>query len=148
MAEVIRALRDTPLPTLFVIIGFVMLSVGFGLRVQAVINVDQINKTYAKIVGIVFLVLGLVLYGTSLVSNVGFQPTDPFLVYYLVAVPMVVVLYWAMLKSTNGETQIRAAKLSFMLVGALVAVVVLWRVLDVYFYLHAPDPQRSIPLGL
>src|SRR5262245_14817175 len=102
MADVIRELRDTPLPTLFLLIGFVRLSVGFVLRVQAVINVDQINKTYAKIVGIVFLVLGLVLHGTGFISNVAFQPTDTFLVYYLVAVPMVVGLYWAMLKFTKG----------------------------------------------
>lgn len=150
MADFIRALVDTPLPTLLVIIGFVMLSVGFGLRVRVVFDVDRINKTYAKAIGIVLLVVGLVPYVSSLVPDVSSQPTeasDPFLIYYLVTVPVVVGLYWATLKFTNGPTQLRAARGTFMLVGALVTVVVLWRAMDVFFYVGAPD-RHTIPLGL
>jgi TIR domain len=48
------------------------------------------------------------------------RQTDPFLVYYLVSVLIIVGWYWAALKFNNGEMQIRAAKYSFLLVGALV----------------------------
>ncbi len=150
MADIIRALADTPIPTLLVIIGFMMLSVGFGLRLMVVFDVDRINKTYAKAIGIVLLGVGLVPYVSSLVPDVSTQPpeaSDPFLIYYLVTVPVVVGLYWATLKFTNGPTQLRAARGSFILVGALVTIVVLWRAMDVFFYVSAPE-GHTIPLGL
>lgn len=152
MADIIRALKDTPLPTLLVILGVVMLSVGFGVRLKVFVDVDHINKTYARIMGIVFLVIGLVPYLSSLAPTVKLQPaeaTDPFLVYYLISVPIVLGLYWIVLKFTRGEMQVRAAKYSFMLVGFLATVAVLWRAMDVYFYLNASGHHpRTTPLGL
>ena len=52
MGDAIRALAETPLPTLLVIIGIVMLSVGIGVKIKAFIDVSRINKTYAKAIGI------------------------------------------------------------------------------------------------
>ena len=78
---------------------------------------------------------------------VTYVSTDPFLIYYLASVLVIVGLYWATLKFNSGEMQIRAAKRSFMLVGALVTAAVLWRAMDVYFYVSASD-RHSIPLGL
>ena len=150
MADIIRALKDTPIPTLLLLIGVLMLSVGFGVRLKIIFDVDQINKTYAKIMGTVFLVFGLVPYSLSLAPNVLFQPdaaTDPFLVYYVVSVPIVIGLYWAALKFTKGEIQIYTAKRCFMFVGCLATVAVLWRAMDIYFYLNASDRPRSMPPG-
>ena len=150
MADIIRALKDTPLPTLFLAIGFVMLCVGFGLRFRAVVDVGQLNKTYAKLIGTVFLLFGLVPYVSSFGTGVLFHRSqDPFLLYYLASVPIIVGLYWTVLRYNNGEAQIRAARLAFLLTGALVTMVVLWRAMDVYFYLNATDRlPGALPVGL
>lgn len=150
MADIIRSLADTPLPTLLAIIGFLTLSVGFGLRVRVVFDVDRINKAYAKTIGAVLLLIGLVPYGSNLVRDVSPQlpdTGDPFLIYYLVSVPIIVCLYWATLHFTEGQTQLRAAKGVFMLVGSLVTLVVVWRAMDVFFYISSPD-KHSVPLAL
>lgn len=152
MADIIRALKDTPLPTLFLAIGFVMLCVGFGLRFRAVFDVGQLNKTYAKIIGTLFLLFGLVPYTSSFAPAVLFQQgqsRDPFLLYYLASAPIIVGMYWTVLRYNNGEAQIRAARLAFLLTGALVTMVVLWRAMDVYFYLNATDRlSGALPVGL
>ena len=132
------------------IIGFVALSVGFGLRIRVVFDVDSINKTYAKAIGLVLLVVGVLLYLPSLVTDVFSGLTkarDPFLIYYFVAGLGIVCMYWATLKFTKGQAQLRAARASFMLVAALVTVVLLWRVMDVFFYVRGSGP-RPIPLAL
>ncbi len=149
-SDIFRALAATPVPTVLVIIGFVALSVGFGLRIRVVVDVDKINKTYAKTIGLVLLVVGVVLYLPSLVTDAFFGLTkarDPFLIYYFVAGLGIVCIYWAALKFTKGPAQLRAAKGSFTLVAALVTVVVLWRVMDVFFYMRGAGP-RPIPLAL
>ncbi len=148
--EIIRLLADTPLPTLLVVIGFVMLSVGFGLKVRAVIDVDSINRTYAKIIGYILLLVGLVLYIMNIVPETGPQPesaTDPFFLYYLVSVPVIVFFYWITLKLTNGKMQIRTMKLSFIFIGTLLTFAVLWRAMDVYLYVNS-EATRSVPVGL
>jgi hypothetical protein len=152
MADIIRALKDTPLPTLFVLIGFVMLSVGFGLKIKAVVDVDKINTTYAKVLGTIFLVFGMIPNMSSFFPNFKFttsEITDPFLIYYLVAVPVVLGLYWAVLRFNSGKMQLRATKYSLLLVAGLVFFVALWRAMDVYFYLNASSHHLgNIPLGL
>ena len=149
-SDILRALEATPLPTALVIIGFVALSVGFGLRIRVVFDVDRINQTYAKAIGLVLLVVGLLLYLPSLVTDVFSGLTrarDPFLIYYFVAGLGIVCMYWATLKFTKGQAQLRSTRGSFMLVAALVTVVVLWRVMDVFFYVRGSGP-RPIPLAL
>ena len=154
MLEIIQALRDTPLPTLLVIIGFIMLCVGFGLNIVSIFDTSKMNKLFAKIIGLALLVTGLVPYTFSIFANIGLpRLKDPFLVYYLVSVPGVMVLCWVILKFPSGDMQVRAAKLSYILIGALVTITVLWRALDVYFYLtgYNPDEKPSpdqVPLAL
>ena len=82
MADIFKALVDTPLATLLVIFGFIMLSVGFGLRVTVVIDVDNINKTYAKIIGSFLLLVGIIPYVFNTINRIMGQKsgfTDPFL---------------------------------------------------------------------
>lgn len=149
-SDILRTLGATPVPTALVIIGFVALSVGFGLRIRVVFDVDSINKTYARTIGLVLLVVGVLLHLPSLVTDVISGLTkarDPFLIYYLVAVFGIVCMYWATLKFTNGQVQLRATRASFRLVATLVTVVVLWRVMDVFFYMRGSGP-RPVPLGL
>ena len=147
-SDIFRALEATPVPTALVVIGFVALSVGFGLRIRVVFDVDLINKTYAKAIGLVLLVVGVLLYLPSLVTDAFSGLTearDPFLIYYFVVGLSIVCIYWAALKFTNGQAQLRAAKGSFVLVAALVTFVVLWRAMDVFFYVRGSGP---IPLAL
>jgi hypothetical protein len=149
-SDIFRVLEATPVPTALVIIGFVALSVGFGLRIRVVVNVDRINKTYAKAVGLVLLVTGVLLYLSNLVSDVFSGVTkvrDPFLIDYVVAGSGIVFIYWATLKFTKGPVQLRATRSGFILVAALATVVVLWRALDVFFYVRGSGP-RPIPLAL
>lgn len=147
--DIIKAVLDAPLSTLVLIFGFLTLSVGYGLRVRVVFDVERINKTYAKVAGVILLVIGFSLRVYSAESG-AFSATifsDPFFAYYLVIVPLVVGLYWATLKFTNGPTQLRATGLSFKFVGAFVTIVVLWRLVDVIFYVKKPGPD-TLPTGL
>lgn len=149
-SDIFQAVATTPAPTALLIIGFVALSVGFGLRIRVVFDVDSINKTYAKAIGLALLVVGVLLYLPSLkgdIFSVLTKAKDPFLIYYFVAVLGIVCVYWAMLKFINGQAQLRAARSGFMLVAALITVVVLWRAMDVFFYVYGSGP-RPIPLAL
>ncbi len=149
-SDIFRALAATPVPTVLVIIGFIALSVGFGLRIRVAVDVDKINKTYAKAVGLVLLVIGVLLYLPSLVTDAFSGLTgmkDPFLIYYFVTGLGIVSIYGAALRFTRGQAQLRAAKGSFTLVAASVTVVVLWRVIDIFFYMRGSGP-RAIPLAL
>src|SRR5215471_9066595 len=148
--DIFQALAGTPVPTILVIIGFVALSVGFGLRIRVVFDVDNINKAYAKTIGFVLLALGIVLYLPGLMTDVfsGLKPTDdPFLIYYFVGGLVIVTLYWAILKFTNEQAQLHAARGSFIFVAAVVTFVVLWRAMDVVFYVRGVG-SRPIPLAL
>jgi len=150
MVDLLQAIRDTPLPTLFILIGFLTFSVGFGLEITFGVNVEKVNKTFAKILGITFLFLGLIPYVSSFFPKGQFalpQLSDPFLVYYLICIPIVAVLCWVVLMFTTGEMQIRATKYIFLLIGFLVTIAVIWRIIDVVAYLSDPEHQK-IPLGL
>lgn len=150
MLEIFKVLTDTPLRTLAVVIGFIALSVGYGLKIKAVIDVENINRTYAKTIGVILLLLGLALYLPDAflpIKPIQSGKTDPFLIYYAVAVPVVVALLGAAAKFTSGQTQIRTLKLSFILIAILVSFAVLWRAINVYFFLGNPD-NVDVPLGL
>ncbi len=127
-----------------------MLSVGFGLGVRVIFDVEKINKTYAKVIGIIFLLIGILPYLGKNIPDISSQPaegSDPFLIYYFVTIPIIVGLHWLTLSFTSGPAQLRAARGSFILVGALATVLVLWRTMDVLFYMNAPD-RYTLPLGL
>ena len=147
---VFEVIKGTPLPTLLVVIGIIALSVGFGLKIKAAIDVDNINRTYAKIIGVIFLILGLVPYLSDispLIKSNESGITDPFLIYYMVSVPIIVAFLGAVSKFTKGQIQIRALKISFTLIAAILTFVVLWRAVDIYFFVTS-NSALSAPTGL
>lgn len=156
MLETIRAFLNTPLPTLLVVFGVVLLLLAFGVRITGNINTSGLNKPATMIIGFALLVAGLVPYISGMLpkQRAGLPRTkDPFLVYYLFCVPGVIVLCWVALRFPSGDMQVSAVKLSFILVAALVTMTILWRALDVYFYLarsrsdQEPSPDQ-VPLAL
>jgi hypothetical protein len=149
LKDALDLVSGTPWPTLAMLIGFIMLSVGFGLRISVVFNVEQLNKTYAKIIGIALLMIGLAPHATSLFSDNPQTPltTDPWLIYYVSSMLFFVALCFTILKFTVAESQARAMKIGFLLVGALVSLAVLWRVAAVYFYISTPG-NHDAPFDL
>lgn len=144
--ELLLQLLVEALPAILILLGFLTLSVGFGLRFRVVFAVDQLNPTYAKVAGGMLLAAGLVLLGVQGSVQVSFGDglgQDPYLPYYLVSTPMVVGLYWAALALTDGGTQRQAMHLSYLLVGALLTLAVGWHALDVF---AALDMDKSSPL--
>jgi hypothetical protein len=150
MVKIIEILAKTPLPTILVLVGCVMLSIGFGLKLKVIFDVEKLNQTYAKIAGIAFLFGGIFLNlpifdDKSILKFSGL--TDPFLIYYLIGVPVVVILFWVVLKFTPSEMQVRAIKYSFFFVGFLATIVVIWRAIDIYAYISNPELHKE-PLGV
>lgn len=141
-------LSKTPVDTLFILFGLIMLSIGFGLRFRAVIDVKHVNPLFAKIAGLSFLVLGLILKVESSIPVEGSQTEpDPFIGYYLIIVPLVVILCWVPLKYAHGKMQLLLLKSTFAFIGALLTIAVFWRAVDVYFYLKSPG-NAPLPMGL
>jgi hypothetical protein len=150
MVEIIEILAKTPLPTILVLIGCVMLSIGFGLKLKVIFDVEKLNQTYAKIAGIAFLFGGIFLNlpifdDKSILKFSGL--TDPFLIYYLIGVPVVVILFGIVLKFTSSEMQVRAIKYSVFFVGFLATIAVIWRAIDIYAYISNPELHKE-PLGV
>lgn len=150
MVDLLQAIRDTPLPTLFIIIGFVTCSVGFGLEIKVWFDVANMNKTFAKILGSIFLFLGIMPYVSSFLPKEQpelLQLSDPFLMYYLICIPIALALCWIVLKFTTGEMQVRVTKYLFLFIGFLATIAVIWRIMDIAAYLSDPINQK-IPFGL
>lgn len=149
MADIIREIANTPLPTVFILIGLLMISVGFGLKFKAAIDVERLNPLFAKIAGISLLVLGLIPNFIQDFMPGGVLPTtrDPFIAYYVVCVLIVVIVCWLTLKYTHDQVQLRLIRSTFALIGVLLTITVFWRAMDVYFYLKVPD-IANVPLGL
>ncbi len=150
--DLLNALAETPLPTILVIIGFLTLSIGFGLRMRIVFDVDRVDKRYAKTIGIVLLAAGLALYASTLLHGLPFgalgsAKRDPFLPYYLVMVPVIVALYWVSLALAVGPMQSRIVRGTFALVGVFATVAVVWRAVNVLFFVLASS-GGSVPLDL
>ena len=142
-------IKETPLPTLLVVIGIFALSIGFGLKFKAAIDVESVNRTYAKTIGVILLLLGLTPYVSdiSLTVNID-QPgnSDPFLIYYMVSVPIIVVFFGAVSKYTSGQNQIRALKISFIFIATIISFVVFWRAIDIYFFISSSGALGA-PMG-
>lgn len=148
--DVLEVIKGTPLPTLLVVIGIVALSVGYGLKIKAAIDVDNINRAYAKTIGIILLILGLVPYISDIspfLKSSESTITDPFLIYYMVSVPIIVAFLGAASKFTNGQVQVRTLKLCFILISTFLSFVVLWRGIDIYFFVNSTN-VISTPMGL
>jgi len=148
--DVLEVIKGTPLPTLLVIIGIIALSVGFGLKIKAAIDVDNINRAYAKTIGIILLILGLVPYLSDISPLIkSNQPTiaDPFLIYYMISVPIIVVFFGAASKFTKGLAQIRILKICFVLIAILIFFIVIWRAIDIYFFVSSNN-SLATPMGL
>lgn len=62
MLEILKTLRDTPLPIILVIGGLVFLLVPFIRRVSDKVEVETTNKGFAGFIGFVLLVIGIGLY--------------------------------------------------------------------------------------
>ena len=144
LIKLFEAVSKTPLRTIALVIGFFALSVGYGLKLKAVIDVENINKTYAKTVGAILLVLGITLFIPDITRQPGI--TDPFLPYYIVCVVIITVFYGVVLRVTNGELQLRAMKGCFLLIATLVTLVVVWRGIADYFYVTSTS-HAAPPLG-
>jgi len=148
--DLLEFIKETPLPTLLVLIGIIALSVGFGLKIKAAIDVESINRTYAKTIGVIFLVLGLAPYLIDISLPITFNPSgeaDPFLIYYMVSVSLIAAFFGVASKFTNGQIQIRTLKTSFILIASIISFVVLWRAIDVYFFIDSAG-VLSAPMGL
>ncbi len=62
MIEILKALRDTPLPIVLVIGGLVFLLVPFIRRVSDKVEIETTNKGFAGIIGFILLAIGIGLY--------------------------------------------------------------------------------------
>ncbi|MFC1684312.1 hypothetical protein ACFL0R_02420 [Pseudomonadota bacterium] len=144
ISELINAINTTPFRTTALVIGFLALSVGYGLKIKAVIDVDNINKTYAKTVGVVLLILGFMLYMPDITKQSGID--DPFLPYYVVSVFIVAIFSGVALRFTSGQLQVKTLKGYFILLAILVSLVVVWRGIVVYFYVTSTG-EAIAPLG-
>ena len=150
MVELIQILANTPLPTILIVVGFVTLSIGFGLKLKVIFDVERLNKMYAKIAGVVFLFIGIILelpifHGKSILKSSILN--DPFLKYYLICVPLVVIVLWIVLKFSPSEMQVSAIKRTVFFMGILVTASVIWRAIEIIFYISDPDIKNK-PLGL
>lgn len=148
--ELVLQLLIEALPAILILLGFLTLSVGFGLKFRVVFAVDHLNRTYAKVAGSVLLLAGMVLLGTQNSVEVGMEVglgEDPYLPYYLVSAPLVVALYWGALALTHGPVQRQAMILIYVLVGALLTLAVVWHALDVFAALDM-DPRPALLQGL
>lgn len=144
MDALVDFLRTTPFRTIALIVGFLVLSIGYGLRIKIGIDVDNVNKTYAKIAGGIFLLLGLALYMPDTILQPSLE--DPFLPYYIVSILIAVVFTGAILKLTSGQQQLVSIKRFFVFVSTLLSLVVLWRAIVVYFFV-AGGGISDPPLG-
>lgn len=148
--ELVLQLLIEALPAVLILLGFLTLSVGFGLRFRVVFAVDQLNPTYAKVAGAVLLLAGMVLLGVQGSLDTGVKVglgEDPYLPYYLVSTPLVLALYWGALAFTRGGVQRQAMRLSYLLVGALLTLAVGWHALDIFAALEM-DPPPPLLQGL
>lgn len=144
--ELVLQLLIEALPAILILLGFLTLSVGFGLKFRVVFTVDHLNRTYAKVAGSVLLIAGMVLLGVQDSVDVGLDVglgEDPYLPYYLVSAPLVVGLYWAVLALAHGQIQRQAMILSYVLVGASLSLAVAWHALDVFAALDM-DPRPAL----
>lgn len=144
MEALVDFLKTTPFRTIALIVGFLGLSIGYGLRIRIGIDVDNVNKTYAKIVGGIFIVLGLALYLPDTIVKPSLD--DPFLPYYLVSVVITALFSGAILKYTSGQQQLATMRRFFVFISIIITFVVLWRGISVYFYVTG-NGESSPPLG-
>jgi len=142
-------LAKFPLPTLLVLFGVALLSTGFGMKLKfGGIDLEKINKFYAKIAGSILFGAGFIIY---LVEDYSLEEislpelSDPFLLGYLIAVPAVIIVLWAVLKFSDSENQVQAAKKSFLFFGFLATIAVVWRGVDVVVYCVF---GKGMPMGL
>jgi hypothetical protein len=61
MAEIIRALQDTSVPTILIVGGIAFLFIAVGGRLGAKVTTDQVRPGYAAGIGILLLLIGLAL---------------------------------------------------------------------------------------
>ena len=155
LRDVAKTLLNTPIPVLIFIVGVFLLLVGLGLEFTIGINVANIDKTRAIILGIFFFLLGTGIYLISLIPKEWSPPSSlfyfrigPFFLYYLISVLLIVPVYWMILNFNEGTEQIKAANLTFILCAILITIVVIWRAVDIYFYLTNPNVNKKIPYGL
>jgi hypothetical protein len=145
----LNELANLPLPTLMVLTGLALLSAGFGMKLNiGGINLDKVNKFYARILGTILLAVGLIIF---LFKELGlkkiFLPeiNDPFLLGYLISAPAVIIVIWVVLKFSDSENQVQAAKKSFFFFGFLATIAVVWRGVDVIVYCVF---EKGMPVGL
>lgn len=68
MGKIINALKDTPIPTILIIAGLFLILLAFFSKL-GVIEVQFAQKRWAALIGIFFLVVGIVLNLNSLPQN-------------------------------------------------------------------------------
>lgn len=147
--SLLSELANLPLPTLLVLTGLALLSTGFGMKLNfGGINLEKVNKFYAKIFGTILLAAGFIifLFKEFRLEKISLPKTnDPFLLGYLISVPAVIIVLWAVLKFSDSENQVQAAKTTFIFFGFLATIAVVWRGVDAVVYCVF---GKGMPVGL
>jgi hypothetical protein len=76
MLEILKTLRDTPIPIILVIGGLVFLLVPFIRRVSDKVEVETTNKGFAGFIGFVLLAIGIGLYIVPSQTATATPPTE------------------------------------------------------------------------
>lgn len=77
MEETIRAIQQTPVPTLLIVAGLVFILLGFTTRLGGMIEVSTEQKKLAIPLGLLILALGLVLHFNAPSALLSPSPSTP-----------------------------------------------------------------------
>lgn len=74
--EILRLIKDTPIPTLLILVGLFILVLAFVTKIGGVIEVSPEQRRWALPTGLLVLVIGLILNHHSLLpSDIGIEPS-------------------------------------------------------------------------
>ncbi len=111
-------------------------------------NENKSKKYFSLIGGIGFIVVGISVYLSIWFPNESFElKDDPFLIYYLIGVPLVVVSCWVTLSLSSDKMKLDTTKYIYFITGFLFTIAVLFRGMDLYAYVHNPEINK-IPTNL
>lgn len=69
MSDLIASIIDTPIPTIFVLVGVLLLLLAMGIRITTKVVTSNVNPKHSAILGLVFIFSGLALYSLPFVLN-------------------------------------------------------------------------------
>jgi len=104
-----------------------------------ILSTEQALYLLSAVTTIVTAMITLVIYSLR-------RTRDPFLQYYVVTAFAVGVTYWLLMKWNFGQAQLEAVFGTFVLLGGLAFLSVIWRFVSVYFYVRTSKQLRR-PYG-